>query len=558
MPDTPTDGFPTYNHLATTSGFVNLSEGNLKATSAGNYHSPIGNTMYMSSGKWYWEIYVEAVGTLQIHGIVPAVEQNGRTTFTADIYPGSYADEIGYRNSGAIYRANGGTPVATYSTYTTGDILGFALDMDNGTLDIYKNNSSAGAQFTGLSGEYRAVSSPWGTSSKCIINFGQDSSFNVNKIAQGNADGNGKGDFFYSPPSGYLALCNANLPDPAIDPNAGENPEDYFNTVLYTGNGSTQSITGVGFQPDFVWTKARSAAKWHYLLDTVRGQHQNLYSNSTTAEQTYTNSISFDADGFSMGANTDINASGQTQVAWNWKAGGTAVTNDDGSIQSTVSANTDAGFSIVSYTGNGTNGATVGHGLSSAPQMIIAKNRDTAKPWTIYHESVHSSDPADYRLQFDTSGITNDNTVWNDTEPTASVFTLGNTTWHNTSGDDIIAYCFHNVEGYSRFGSFQGNGSSNGSFVYTGFRPAFVIVKKSSASGEWVMWDNKRSGFNVDNDFLYANASNAEFDGATYVRLDLVSNGFKMRDNSADTNGSGATYIYMAFAEQPFKYSNAR
>ena len=555
MPDTPTDGFSTYNSLATTSGFVNLSEGNLKATSAGNYHSPIGNTMYMSSGKWYWEIYVEAVGTLQIHGIVPAVRENGYTIFYADIYPGSYADEIGYRNSGEIYRANGGTPVATYSTYTTGDILGFALDMDNGTLDIYKNNSSAGAQFTGLSGEYRAVSSPWSTSSKCIINFGQDSSFNANKIAQGNADANGKGDFFYAPPSGYLALCNANLPNPAIDPNQAKSPADHFNTALYTGNGGTQSITGVGFQPDWTWIKSRSAAYDHVLIDSVRGVEKQLISNKTDAETQDSGNglISFDTDGFTvkLGTSTSYNNSSQTYAAWNWKAGGTAVSNTDGSITSSVSVNEDAGLSIATYTGTGAT-ATVGHGLSKAPNVTIIKPRNFADNWIFTHDMVDGSDDQLYlNLTNASSSPSASFTV------TQNASTIGLTSWNNVNdpSDTYVMYCFTEKQGFSKFGKYTGNGAANGPFVYTGMRPAFLLVKDASGADNWRLYDNKRIGFNPNNSSLYPNLNNTE--DATGDHFDFLSNGFKIPSTSAN-NVSGRTYIYMAFAEQPFKYSNAR
>ena len=558
MPDTPTDGFSTYNHLATTSGFVNLSEGNLKATSAGSYWSPIGNTMYMSSGKWYWEIYVEAVGSSQIHGIVPAVRENGRTTFTADIYPGSYADEIGYRHQGSIYRANGGTPVATYSTYTTGDILGFALDMDNGTLDIYKNNSAAGAQFTGLSGEYRAASAPYGTSSKSIINFGQDSSFNANKIPQGNADDNGKGDFFYAPPTGHLALCNANLPDPAIDPNKGENPEDYFNIVLYTGNNATgRSITGVGFQPDWTWVKSRNTGgEANKVVDVLRGAGITLFPQSTSAEIDYqgVGFDSFDSDGFTIShssSNNQWNVSGRTYVAWNWKAGGAGVSNTDGSITSTVSVNEDAGFSIVTYTGTGAT-ATVGHGLSKAPNVTIIKPRNFSDNWIFTHDMQDGSDDQLYL------NLTNANS-----SPSASftvtqnASTIGLTSWNNVNdtSDTYVMYCFTEKDGFSKFGKYNGNGSTNGAFVYTGFRVAYLLVKQNSTAN-WTVYDNTRDPKNPVQGIMYPGVQGiAENTGTD--RIDFLSNGFKWRESSND-NLSGYTNYYMAFAEQPFKYANAR
>ena len=554
LPDTPTNNFSTYHPEATTSGFVNEAYGNLRVTSSGNHHSPIGNTMYMSSGKWYWEIYVQAVGTLQIHGIVPDVRGNGYTTFHADIYPGSYADEIGYRNTGAIYRANGGTPVATYSTYTTGDILGFALDMDNGTLDIYKNNSSAGAQFTGLSGTYRAVSSPWSTSSTCTINFGQDSSFNGFKIPQGNKDSNQQGDFYYTPPSGYLALCNSNLPNPAIDPNAGDNPAKHFNIALYTGNGGTQSITGVGFQPDWTWIKSRSAAYDHVLIDSVRGVEKQLISNKADAETQDSGNglISFDTDGFTvkLGTSTSYNNSSQTYAAWNWKANGAGESNTDGSITSTVSVNENAGFSIATYTGTGAS-ATVGHGLSKAPNVTIIKPRNFSDNWIFTHDMQDGSDDQLYlNLATANSSPSASFTV------TQNASTIGLTSWNNVNdtGDTYVMYCFTEKDGFSKFGKYNGNGSTNGSFIYTGFRPAYILIKQNS-TGNWTVYDAGRDPHNAVQRILYAGLNATENTGTD--RVDFLSNGFKWRDSSND-NTSGFTHYYMAFAEQPFKYANAR
>jgi len=214
-------------------------------------------------------------------------------------------------------------------------------------------------------------------------------------------------------------------------------------------------------------------------------------------------------------------------------------------------------FSVVSYTGTGAN-ATVGHGLGVKPEMIIVKNRDTARVWPVYHGYNTSAPETEWIRLNDTNATADELVIWNDTAPTSSVFTLGTSVGVNESGDNFIAYCFANAEGLCKLGSYTGNGSSDGTFVYTGHKPSFVMVKRTDSDGEWVMWDNRRSGFNVDNDFLYANDSRAEFNGSTYVRLDLTSNGFKMRDNSADTNGSGASYIFLSIAEQPFKFANAR
>jgi hypothetical protein len=357
----------------------------------------------------------------------------------------------------------------------------------------------------------------------------------------------------------YLPLSTANLPDPAIDPAQGSSPQDYFNTVLYTGTGAAQDID-VGFQPDFTWIKARGLTYSHNLVDAVRGSTKRLESDTTDAEADAATSVtSFNSDGFSLGSRVLVNADTAPFVAWNWKANGSGVSNTDGSITSTVSANTESGFSIVSYTGNGTAGATIGHGLTSAPDMIIVKNRDNGgMPWLVYHSSNTSAPETDYLLLNSTSATTDFNTAWNDTAPTSSVFSVGTADGTNQNANDIIAYCFHSVEGFSKFGSYTGNGNADGTFVYTGFRPAFILIKSSTVSGSaWYLFDEERNIYNPLTFDLYANYSNAE-SGSSSGRLDMLSNGFKMRSTSADTNSNGATMIYMAFAENPFKYSNAR
>ena len=356
----------------------------------------------------------------------------------------------------------------------------------------------------------------------------------------------------------YLPLSTANLPEPTISPADDASPEDYFNTVLYTGTGSTQSITGVGHQPDTVWIKSRSAAYNHMLFDVLRGPETRLHPNLTAADSTSATEFldSFDADGFTInGGNQNLNNSGTTYVAWNWKANGSGVSNTDGSITSTVSANTTSGFSIVGWTVGSTDNQTVGHGLDQAPDLIITKNRDTAYGWATYHSSLGATKYLD--LSETASSYTNI-IAWNNTEPTSTVFTVGDASWYGASSDNMIAYCFHSVEGFSKFGSYTGNGSSDGPFVYTGFRPAFVLIKLTSASGsEWVIFDDARNTYNLSNLHLYPNSSSSEQTAATNV-VDMVSNGFKLRGSGAMVNSSGASYIYACFAENPFKYSNAR
>ena len=337
-----------------------------------------------------------------------------------------------------------------------------------------------------------------------------------------------------------------------------DKPSDYFNTKLYSGDNATnQAVTGVGFQPDLVWIKARTEVHQHNWFDVIRGVNKNLVSNSTNAEATntlYGYLASYDTDGFTTqkGSSADqwnVNKSGENYVAWNWLAGGTAVSNTQGSITSSVSANTTAGFSIVSYTGTGAN-ATVGHGLSSAPDMIFFKNRSSAVNWSVYARP----NGAGYgQFLNTTAGKDLDSSYFNSTDPTSSVFSVGTNSFTNGSGNNMIAYCFASIKGFSKIGSYTGNGSTDGTFVYTGFKPAFVIMKRTNTTGEWGIFDDKRNTFNVATSELKANASDAEeINGA----IDFLSNGFKLRDTALFMNGSGSTYIYMAFASQPFVTSS--
>jgi len=331
-----------------------------------------------------------------------------------------------------------------------------------------------------------------------------------------------------------------------------DKPTDYFNTKLYTGNGGTQSITGVGFQPDLVWMKSRSVAGAHHLVnDVVRGADKGIFTNLTNAEITRGVS-SFDSDGFSFDDNAggDGNASGSSQVAWNWLGANGTASNSDGSITSTVSANTTAGFSIVSYTGTGSN-LTAGHGLGSVVKMFFVKELSNANSWEVYHVSQGAGKNAQLNTTaaFESAGSSR----WNSTAPTSTTISIGTDSGVNRSSSNYIAYCFAEKKGYSKFGSYTGNGNADGTFVYTGFKPAFVMLKRSSNTSDWYMFDNKREGYNVDNDEIYANLNYAE---DTADRLDILSNGFKMRTTGGNLNGSGETFIYMAFAESPFVGSN--
>jgi len=554
--DSPTNNFATLNPLDKTTTNATLSEGNLKYTESSNsYWAAVFGSIGMTSGKYYWEQYAASITTSCSAGVVVG----NHSSYNGYSYPFGPETYKVYQN-GSIY--HDGSTTAYSSTYATGDIIGVCVDADAREVWISINGVFQGSPTAGTGGMAATVSDPFpegaifplsdARAATGIFNFGQDSSFAGNKTAQGNTDANGIGDFYYEPPAGYLALCTANLPDPAIDPAQDDVPEDYFNTVLYTGNGSTQSVTGVGFQPDFIWLKSRSQAYDHGLVDAVRGVTKFLESNTTDAEATAANyTTSFDSDGFSLGVNNRFNQSSATNVAWNWLADNTSgSTNTDGTITSTVSANQKAGFSIQTWTGDASGNATVGHGLSQAPEFIIIKPRTEARHWLIWHKDFNDYDKA---MLFDT-GTPADNR-FGPSAPTSLVYGLYSGQG-NRDGTNFVGYAFHSVDGYSKFGSYTGNGSDDGTFVYTGFRPAFVLTRRTDSTANWTIIDTTRSTYNDPDDNLQANSSNAEF---TNTRYDILSNGIKMRRGaSGDTNASGGTYIYMAFAEMPFKYANAR
>jgi hypothetical protein len=343
-----------------------------------------------------------------------------------------------------------------------------------------------------------------------------------------------------------------------------DKPSKYFNTKLYTGNGTSQSITGVGFKPDLTWLKGRDfTPSIPALVDSVRGRSKDLYSDRTSAEETSGSTedlTSFDTDGFSLGSSARFqsNNNGQTFVSWNWKANGTGVSNTAGTISSTVSANTTSGFSIVSYTGTGGVPVTVGHGLGITPEVLIIKNRTNAYNWAVYHKDLGNTGGLFLNT---TSAFTTDADLFNNTSPTSSVVTFSNSTLTNQGSANHIMYAFNSVKGFSKFGKYTGNNSTDGTFVYTGFKPAFVMIKTTSAAEAWNIGDNKRNitypaGANVNNAELYANSSSAETDRSTRgggtTQFDMLSNGFKCRGVNPDINYTGYNYIYMAFAENPF------
>jgi hypothetical protein len=532
MLDSPTNNFAVMNPLSIGAGIV-LSEGNTKhvTTTNGTSLSSIG----MGTGKWYAEA-LHISGTYFMAGI--AIEGVNSTA-----YLGSDGYGWGYYYNGNKY--NSGSISAYGAAFTTGDIVGISFDANVGEVIFYKNGVSQGVAYTGLSSDdyFFAMGA---NQQNSIINFGQDSSFAGNKTAQDNQDSNGIGDFYYAPPTGFLAVCTQNLPDATVI------PSEHFNTVLYTGNNSTHAVTGVGFAPDFTWIKSRSGSGVSYantLLDTIRGARSTLFSNESQIELVRNSITSFDSDGFTTFDYGATNASGQTYVAWNWKANGAGVSNTDGTITSTVSANVDAGFSIVSWTAT-SSAKTVGHGLSVAPSVIILKNRTTAANWAVFNTATNS-----HKLSY--LNLTNTQITPGESAPTSSIFNVGQTSaTTGTSGHNMIAYCFHNVDSYSRVGSYTGNGSATaGPFVHCGFRPAYMMIKSVDSTHQWHILDDKRSPENIVDKYFNADGSSAEL---TYSFADFTANGIKIRNNGASINTNGGTYIFLAFAESPFKHSNAR
>jgi hypothetical protein len=340
-----------------------------------------------------------------------------------------------------------------------------------------------------------------------------------------------------------------------------DDPSKYFHVRLYSGTGSSQAITNNAnagdFQPDWIWAKNRSDSAGHISYDSSRGVNKNLTINVTDAEATVTTQVTaFGSNGFTVGSNNGANGSSDNLVAFQWKAnGGTTTTNDAsatsvGTIDSVYQANTTAGFSIVTYDGNGSSGASFAHGLGVVPDFIIIKNRSEAKDWAVYH-GANTSAPQTDALFLNLTDATIDNTgYWNDTAPTSSIITVGDNTKVNSSGEQHVAYCFTEKQGYSKFGLYEGNANADGPFIYTGFKPAFIILKRNNAVADWEMNDNKRNGYNGGNVGLTPNTNSAE---ATANELDLLSNGFKIRTTNDNWNpASGQTLIYIAFAESPF------
>jgi hypothetical protein len=498
----------------------------LSFSSAGSIRSTIG----LSSGKWYWEA---TVGDISLTvGIA-----KGGTALSA--YLGSQVNEWSYGQNAS--KITGGSSSAYGATFTTGDVIGIAFDADNGTLTFYKNGSSQGTAFTGL------------TSGPYFPAIGD------NSATSGHASNFGQRPFAYTAPSGFKALCTTNLPAPLV-----AKPNELMDVALWTGNGGNQSITLPGsFNPDLVWVKSRSNGQDHYLFDAVRGGASILRSNTTGAESTGTTYLSFDTSGFS--SLNGLSSNGYTYVGWAWDAGtSTDPSNTAGSITSQVRANVSAGFSVVTYTGNGNNSATVGHGLNLAPSMIIVKDRSAANHWAVVHTScsitgsttIVNPEYKMLRLDGTDAEFAYQNLVVSPGQ-SSTTFTLGNQVNVNGLNNNYVAYCFAPVVGYSAALAWTGNGSNDGTMIYCGFSPRFWIFKRTDTTGDWWMIDTARSNTgNPVDEWLAANRSDAEYpnDGD----FDFLSNGIKIRTTSTSVNASGGSYIGFAFAENPFQYSRAR
>ena len=505
-----------------------LANGNLDYSASGG-GIVCGTIALPSSGKWYWEI------SPTTSKLMVGIQKTDSAV--TDGYLGVSANGYGYDgNDGKVWYNATGT--AYGNTFTSGNVIGVAFDADNGKLFFSIDNTwqNSGNPLTGANPAASSLTGSW------IPALGRDSA-----TAAGSANF-GQRAFAYTAPSGFKALCDTNLPTPLV-----AKPNTLMDVALYTGNGGNQSITlPGGFNPDLVWVKSRSNSQDHYLFDAVRGGASILRSNTTGAESTGTAYLSFDTSGFS--SLNGLSSNGYTYAAWTWDAGSSTVSNTAGSITSQVRANVSAGFSVVTYTGTGTAGATVGHGLGVAPGMIITKSRSNTSEWVVYHMGLAT--PSSQRLELQsTAAVVSSASDWSYTNPSSTVVTLGTSYSGNFSGYTHVMYCFAPVVGYSSFGSYTGNGSADGPFVYTGFRPRVLIIKRADASQDWIILDAARNAYNVCDALLYPNASYNEL----YVGVtDFLSNGFKHRFAGTTQNTNGGTYIYAAFAENPFQYARAR
>ena len=526
--DTPTNNFATLNPLYTGSVSNAFYEGNLTIVTPSTGYGTSTATIVPTSGKYYAEFKGTTSGDNGNYGVRDVSMAATNSTWLPD---GSTKNMAYQGSNGNIYYNGSSVLSSAPATFTTNDVIAVAIDYDNSTVKWYKNNS---LQYTATSADLENVTFAAG-----------DSGNSAGLTAEANF---GQKTLAYTPPSGYVALSTANLPDPAIPL-----PEEQFNTVLYAGTGSAQTISGVGFQPDFLWIKCRSAETWHNLRDAVRGNNKESFSNSTYQEVDAAGgarAMTFESDGFAWGSSSnsgDVNGSGRNYVSWNWKANGSGSTDTSGDIDAVVSANQAAGFSIVTWTATGSNTATIPHGLGVAPEIIFYKSRSASGNWNTWTTAIDGSNDSlllnDEAAKSDNSGIYGN--------LTSSVFP----NWGLGNGITMVAYAFASKSGYSKIGAYTGNNAADGPFVNLGFRPAWVMVKRTDGGNEWIIVDVKRDISNVTSHRLFPNLYDAE--STSQSPMDILSNGFKLRTSAGIYNAAG-TYLYMAFAESPFKTANAR
>jgi hypothetical protein len=492
-------------------------QGNLRYTGPSDWRRA-NSTISVSIGKWYYEVTL---------GNAPSSPRNSgsyynafgfgvATSFNSSTGPGSITDGVVLGDSG-YYKNFSGSNTDGGTAFSSGDVLSIAVDLDGNTYTFRRNNTQIATGTIGGTAGRELV--------PIIISY--DGSFGVIDVNFGQRP------FAYTAPSGFKALCTTNLSTPTI-----KKPSSYMDVVTYTGNGGTQTISSLGFSPDLVWVKGRSQVSAnHILTDRVRGNGASLMSNNTNAEGT--RGATLTSNGFSFtypDEGGDANFSAATYVAWAW---------DEATI---------AGMDVVSYTGTGSN-TTIAHTLGVAPKFVIVKRRDTgSSPWMIWHTNLTSGT---YYLSFSTGAEASGPTRFT-ASPTSSAINVGTDSDLNGSGGTYIAYLFSEIEGFSKFGSYTGNGSADGPFVYCGFRPRWILVKNSSAVASWFTWDTARGIYNVDGSTLSPNVSAAEDVNNSLLYIDELSNGFKVRSSYSGINTSSATYIFAAFAEQPFKYARAR
>jgi len=585
--------FPVLNDLyrgerGTNANFYGIiEEGNTNLRSRSNNDAlQISTFEGLKSGKWYWEWSLISPGGDRLMHSGAADSRRDQWNYAAASATYGAEQSIHFHTYFQIIEKNGsdtGAYSSSASSHSDDDVFGFALDVDNGKAYVHKNGTyyasgnpatgaNPGATWTPAS-EYTDGFTPYftasgGTDANGHINFGQDSTFGGRITAGGNADGNGFGDFKYTPPTGFLAVCSANLPiSDDIDPAQTDDdiPIKQFGAYKYTGNSGTAVTVSTDFQPDLIWIKSRDSTDNHYLQDSSRGfGNSKSLSSNTTGQEGYNGGAPSSSGAQNVGATSfqaygnDWSKSTDNMIAWCWRAnGGTTASNSDGSITSTVQANTAAGFSIVTYTGSGSTD-TIGHGLTQKPDFIITKNRDGAYSWTTTHKNMNSGgEPANNgRIYLNSTGAYGvGSNLYDFGSFTNSVFAVnGGDNNLNASGSDYVSYVWHSVEGYSNFKSYVGNGNTDGPFVHLGFRPALLVLKKTTSSGAWNVFDSGRKTFNSSsNPYIVWSNSDAEANG---VPIDFLSNGFKIRSSGSGVNGSGATFIYMAWGDVPFKYNN--